>query len=462
MAPPGEAEDVIQNSARSAAPRPTLSVFDAVMITVGIVIGAGIFQTPAMVAQFAGDPTRMLALWIAGGVLTMIGALCYAELASTYPNAGGDYGFLTRAYGRSVSFMFAWARSTVIVTGSIALLAFILGEALARVANLGPLSSAFYAVLAVLVLTAINLAGLRTSSRLQNLLGVVEIGGVLLIAALGFLAETSAVTHPHEHQTASADSGALGLAMVFVLLAYGGWNEAAYVSAEVRGGGRAVLRTLVLSIAIISAVYIAFVAGALHALGFAELAASPSVGVDVARNALGDFGAQLIAMLVAVAALTSMNSTMLVGARTNYALASDWRALRVFSGWRDDRNTPVAGFIVQSVIAIALIIFGAVEKNGFATMVEFTAPVFWFFFLLSGVALFVLRTKDPSTPRVFRVPLYPLTPLIFVAMCAYLLYSSVSYARSEHAVYISILVSASGVIALGALQLRERRQGARG
>ena len=152
------ASEVAPNWTGPGVPTPTLSVFDATMITVGIVIGAGIFQTPSMVAGIAGTPTLMLMAWVLGGVLSLIGALTYAELATTYPSAGGDYTFLTRAYGKHVSFLFAWARSTVICTGSIALLGFILGDYLTRLFSLGEYSSAMYAALAVVVLTIINLS----------------------------------------------------------------------------------------------------------------------------------------------------------------------------------------------------------------------------------------------------------------------------------------------------------------
>src|SRR5918992_778057 len=168
------------------APAPTLSIFDATMITVGIVIGAGIFETPVLVASIAGSPGTMILAWVLGGVLSFIGALTSAELATTYPSAGGDYTFLTRAYGKNVSFLFAWARSTVICTGSIALLGFILGDYLTRLYSLGPQSSAIYAGLAVVILTSINLIGLRSSSRMQNALAVAEITGVVCVALAGF------------------------------------------------------------------------------------------------------------------------------------------------------------------------------------------------------------------------------------------------------------------------------------
>lgn len=421
------------------------------MITVGIVIGAGIFQTPSLVAGIAGTPGLMLTAWLLGGVLSLIGALTYAELATTYPSAGGDYTFLTRAYGKHLSFLFAWARSTVICTGSIALLGFILGDYLTRLFSLGEYSSALYAGVAVLLLTVINLIGLRSSSRMQNALTMLEITGVLMVAVAGMTLEPA----PHAvAQVSSGDGGAFGLAMVFVLLTFGGWNEAAYVSAEVRGGPRAVVRTLVISIAVITLAYLMFVVGVLDGLGFEQLKASQAVGVDVIDRALGPLGAQLIGVIVAIAALTSMNSTMIVGARSNYSVAQDWPALHFMGEWQGERHAPMVGFIVQATIALALIVFGALEKNGFSTMVEFTAPVFWFFFMLSGIALFVLRRREPQRARPFRVPWYPVLPLVFVATCAYLLYSSIMYAQSKNAGYVALLVMLSGALVLLAIRLR--------
>ncbi|GFE82221.1 amino acid transporter [Steroidobacter agaridevorans] len=433
-------------------PTPTLSVFDATMITVGIVIGAGIFQTPSLVAGIAGSPELMLLAWVLGGVLSLIGALTYAELATTYPSAGGDYTFLTRAYGKNVSFLFAWARSAVICTGSIALLGFILGDYLTRLFSLGEYSSAMYAALAVVLLTVINLIGLRGSSRMQNALTLIEITGVLLVAAAGMTLESSAPVAA----TASSDgAGAFGLAMVFVLLTFGGWNEAAFVSAEVRGGPRAIVRALVISIGIITLAYLIFVASVLHGLGFEQLKSSQAVGIDVIERALGPFGGQLLGVIVAIAALTSMNSTILVGARSNYSVAQDWSALRFMGQWQGERHAPTVGFIVQAAIALALIVFGALEKDGFSTMVEFTAPVFWFFFMLSGIALLVLRRRDPERARPFRVPLYPVLPLLFVATCAYLLYSSITYAQSKHATYVALIVMISGAVVLLGLRFRK-------
>ena len=444
--------------ASSVAPRPVLSVFDGVMIVVGIVIGAGIFRTPSMVAGVTGSVDWMLIAWVLGGVLSLIGALCYAELASAFPNAGGDYHFLTRAYGRDISFFFAWARVAVITTGSIALLAFVFGDYMSRVVSLGPSSSAIYAAMTVIVLTVLNIIGLRESSRAQNVLTILEVSGLLLVALAGVLA-TTPVAAPAAAAAAPASGlpPLFGLAMVFVLLTYGGWNEGAYISAEVKGGPRAIVRTLVISIVLITLVYVGFVFAVLNGLGIDGMKQSKAVGADVMQAAFGPLGAQLIGVIVGIATLTSINATMIVGARTNYALGKDWPQLGFMSRWQGVRNVPMVAFFVQGAIALALIAFGALQKDGFSAMVEFTAPVFWFFFLLTGIALFVLRFREPTIARPFKVPLYPILPIVFVATCGYLFYSSVTYAQSKQAVNIALYVMLAGLIVWALLRVTRKR-----
>ncbi len=445
----------------TGAPRPALSVFDAVMITVGIVIGAGIFKTPSMVAGITGSINWMLIAWLLGGLLSLIGALCYAELASTFPDAGGDYHFLTRAYGRDFSFLFAWARVMVITTGSIALLAYVFGDYMSRVLSLGPWSSPIYAALTVVVLTAINVAGLRESARTQNVLTVLEVSGVLLVVIAGLMmapATSLPTTGAVAGSVATGGVPALfGLAMVFVLLTYGGWNEAAYISAEVTGGPRAIVRALVISISLVTVIYVIFVYAVLNGLGFEAMKKSDAVGADVMQAAFGGIGAQLIGAIVGIATLTSINATMIVGARTNYALGRDWPVLGFMNRWHSETGVPVPAFMVQATVALALIAFGAIEKDGFSAMVEFTAPVFWFFFMLTGIALIVLRQRAPHVARPFKVPLYPLLPIAFVLTCAYLLYSSISYAQSRNSVHIALYVMAAGVVAWILMRLVKAR-----
>jgi APA family basic amino acid/polyamine antiporter len=438
----------------AAEPKRVLSVFDGVMIIVGIIIGGGIFTFPPLVAAMTGSVQWMFGAWLAGAALALVGALCYAELATAFPNAGGDYHFLTRAYGRDLSFFFAWARVLVITTGSIALLAFVFGDYLSRVLPLGAQSSTLYAGLVVVVLTAVNIAGLRASARAQNLLSALLLLGMGVVATAGFVAPATGV------QPAPPPSEAVpalfGKALLFVLFTFGGWNEASYISAEVKGGRRAIVKVLVLALAVVTLIYVLFIAALLNGLGFDGLKSSQAVAADVAQKAFGTFGEKTIGAIVALAALTSINATMLVAARTNYSLGNDWPVFRFMSRWNGERDAPVAAFLVTGVISLALVLLAAINKSGVKFMVDFTAPVFWFFFLLTGIALFVLRFRAPHVARPFKVPGYPILPIAFVATCAFLLYRSLLFTFENQAVQAALYVMTAGVVVWLVARLRGR------
>jgi amino acid transporter len=442
-------------------PHPVLKLREAIALIVGIVIGAGIFKAPSMVAGMTGSPEWMFGAWALGGLISIIGALCYAELASAYSHAGGDYHFLRRAYGSSVSFLFAWARFSVITTGSIALLAFVFGDYLSQVLPLpafGPeWSSALYAAAVIVALTWINLRGIKAGSATQTWLTTLEVGGLLLIvlAAL-FLVGNGADVPPAPAPTASTATpapAAFGLAMVFVLLTYGGWNEAAYISAELKDVQRNMARALVLSLLIITTLYLLVTWAYWKGLGLDGMAKSEAVAADLLRTAFGPAGGKVIAVLIAVAAVTSINATIIVGARTSYAAGRDWRVLAKLGEWDQERGTPANALIIQCAAALLLVLVGAWTGSGFKSMVEFTAPVFWLFFLLSGTSLFVLRVKEPATDRPYKVPLYPLLPVLFCATCAYMLWASLSYVYSQslgglNAAWIGVAVLAVGLALL--------------
>ena len=458
-------------SPREGQPHATMGLREAIAIIVGIVIGAGIFKAPSLVAMNVPSEAWLYGAWLLGGLVSLIGALCYAELATTFPSAGGDYHFLHRAFGRHVSFLFAWARFSVITTGSIALLAFVFGDYMTQLVPLGAASPVVWAVLAIVVLTWVNVRGVRSGTRTQSWLTSLEVLGLVLIvvagiaaAATGAGAGAAAGAGPAVGAgvanaaaaaavpAASAPSlAAFGMAMVFVLLTYGGWNEAAYIGAELRDEKRNMVRALLWSIAIITSLYLLVNWAYLSALGLGGMAASKAVAADTLAASFGATGRVVIAVMVAIAALTSINATMIVGARTTYSLGRDWPALGALGRWDEARGTPVRAMLAQGGVALALVLLGLGARGGFTTMVEYTAPVFWLFFLLSGTSLLVLRVREPSQPRPFRVPLYPVLPLLFIASCAYMLWSSLSYVRSNsflgiNAAGIGVAVLASGVV----------------
>ena len=408
-------------------PRPTIGTFDAVALIVGIVVGAAIFETPSLVAANSTGPAMMLGAWLLGGLVSILGALCYAELASAFPHAGGDYHYLRRAYGNRVAFLFAWARMSVIQTGSIALLAFVFGDYMTQLFRIGTFSPSIYAALAVIVLTALNVAGIRQSKGSQRWLTSAQVLGILVLITAGLLIASPASSAAAGDAGAGPSRSAFGLVMVFVLLTYGGWNEAAYLSAELQGGRRSIVRVLAISIGIITAIYVLFNLTLLHLMTREQIATSEAIGADLMRLVAGDTGAVLMSLLVSASALSSVNAVILTGGRSSFAMGRDFPAFAWLGRWSGRGDTPRNALIIQGAIALALVGLGTSTRSGFKTMVDYTAPVFWLFLLLTAISLFVLRRRDPDRERPFRVPLYPVVPILFAMTCAYLLYSSLAY-----------------------------------
>ena len=434
---------------KSTGPSQILSLGDATAIIVGLIIGAGIFKAPSTVAGASGGEAAMVACWIAGGVLSFIGAMCYAELATAYPSVGGEYHFIGRAFGRRPAFFYAWARMTVIVAGSIAVFAFVFGDYCARLFSLGEHSSPIYAVLIVVILTVVNIVGLKAGKTTQNVFTALLVLGLVIVLSVGLTMEPGAPTAAAQAAPSANSWSGIGLAMIFVLFTYGGWNDGAYISAEVRHRERNMSRALFLSIGLVTALYVLVNLAYVNGLGFSAVAKSDAVAADLLARAWGVAGEKLISVLVALATLTSINGSMIVGARSNYALGREWPLLRWLGHWDEASSSPRNAYVVQAAIALALVGLGTIQRKGFQTLVDFTAPVFWTFFLLTGVSLFVLRARNPDAPRPYRVPLYPLTPAIFVASCAYMLYSSLAYTGAGALVGVGILAAGAIVMLFG-------------
>ena len=416
-----------QNTA--ATPRHTLSVVDACAMIVGIVIGAGIFKAPSIVAGSVATETVFIALWVAGGLISLVGALCYAELGSSFPNAGGEYHFLNRAFGSKLAFLFAWARMSVVQTGAIAAIAFVFGDYASQLWPLGGKGSVIYAMIAVVAVTALNLVGTRESKSVQTVLTSALALAMLAVIVAGFMhggASPAAASAPVAGAPLFSQ-----LALIFILLTYGGWNEAAYLTAEMQDARRNIVRALLLGILAVTVLYVLLNLAYLNVLGLEGMKNSRAVAADVMQATLGGAGKLVLSVIVMAAALSTLNATTFTGARTNFALGRDFGMFRALGNWNERTNTPTSALLVQGAVSLALVLLAATTPDGFETMVAYTAPAFWLFFLLTGVSLFVLRRQAPAVADPFRVPLYPLTPIVFCAMCAFMLWSSGSYAMSK-------------------------------
>ncbi|WP_373979500.1 APC family permease [Achromobacter sp. JD417] len=426
-----------------------LSVMDATVVLVGVVIGIGIFGFPPLVAQHAHTEAVYIGLWCAGGLVMLVGALCYAELGSAYPGAGGEYLYLTRAWGRRVGLMFAWARCSVIQTGAIAAVAFIYGDYAQRLLPLGPLGPAVHAAISVVVLTGLNMIGTRYSKRLQwvfTVLTLIALAAVLIasLTASGGESVTAASPAPLSGNTA----GLLGMGMVFVLLTYGGWNEAAYLSGELRDPARNMSRVLLIGTAVVTSAYVLTNIALLEIFGLQGLRDTPALGAEVMQLAAGPYAAALLSLTICATALSTINGTIITGARVYYALGRDVPRLQALAGWSARNETPVSALVVQGVITLALVALGAFSQNSVQTMVAYTAPVFWLFMMLVAASVWRLRRLDPDRPRPFRVPLFPLPPLLLALTCAGLVVSSAMYAGAGALIGLAVLAAGAPLMRL--------------
>ena len=414
-------------SDKTVKPKELLSVPDGIFLTVGMVIGVGIFKLPSLVAGNTASPTSYLLAWLLGGLVSLCGALVYAELAARHPETGGEYAFLQRGLGRGAAFLFGWSRMTVIQTGAIAAVAFAFGDYASEILRLGEKSSAVWAATAVVALTLLNFAGTLQSKTLQKVMEAGLISALVLLA----LAALSAGGTPKPAAPAVDGHLSFGLAMIFVLFTYGGWNEAAYLAGEVRDARRNMVRILVWGIVAVTALYLLVNIGYLAALGLGGMRDSKAVAADAMRLVAGDKGAVLVAVIVCVSALTTINAAIFTGARSNWALGRDYALFRGLGNWRESGSAPANALLLQGAVTLLLVFAASFTRDGFQAMVEYTAPVFWIFFLLTSLTIFIFRRRGAAAP-VFSAPLYPVVPIVFSLVCVYMIYSSIDYALADY------------------------------
>ncbi len=456
--------------------RPTrqLTLFDSTCVIVGIIIGVGIFETTPRIAQCVGGPTLLLLVWLAGGAISLLGALCYAELVSAHPKQGGDYVFLSRAYGRQMGFLFAWSDFWIVRPGSVGAMAFVFAHYASLLwplpTNWSEYAFVVFAIPLIVLLTIINILGVRQGKWTQNTLTVIKVAGLLIVVVVAVAAPPDVAPSDAPPSDAPApEPMGLPLALIFVLFTYGGWNEIAYVGAEVKNPGKNALRSLLLGTLAVTVIYLLVNGAFLYALGFQGVQQSEAVAADAVDRV--PYGSRAISALVCLSAMGSINGHIFTGARIYYALGTEHTLFAPLGRWSRRFGTPVVSLASQGVVTVALIVLfgtplwsrfiGAVTttaadgaapaafeaKKAFEKMVIFTTPAFWSFLLLVILSLLILRRREPNTARPFRVPLYPWIPLLFGAVCLFMIYSSLDYAYHKHSyeAYWSIGILVVGV-----------------
>jgi APA family basic amino acid/polyamine antiporter len=422
-----------------ATPKRELSLFDSTSIIVGIIIGAGIYQMAPAIAQGAGSAWGVVAIWVVGGLLSLCGALSYAELATAYPVAGGDYVYLSKAYGRWAGFLFGWAQLTVVRPGDIAVMAFAFATYARTIydplAGYPGLSQRLFAGAAVLALTGINIVGVTQGKWTQNLLTAAKAVGLLAIVGVAIISPGGT------RQVTEVGGFPLVLAFIFVLFVYGGWNEMAYVAAEVRNPRRNIVRALVTGTAAVMGLYLLINGAFLYSLGYNRLATSDAVATEAVATVFPTLGARLISALICISALGAVNGLIFTGARISYALGGNHRLFRTLGYWDPRTGTPVPALALQGLIAAALVfIFGT-----YIDAILYTAAAVYTFYLGTSFSVIVLRFKEPATERPYKVTGYPVVPLIFSGVCAFLVYESLSYAASNKQLFLIIMAATLAV-----------------
>ena len=403
-------------------PKKELTLFDSTCLIVGIIIGVGIYQMAPSIAQGVSGWWGVLAIWVVGGLLSLCGALGYAELATAYPREGGDYVYLSRAYGPWAGFLFGWVQLVIVRPGDIAVMAFAFATYASTLydpfaGSRFPLTQPVYACAAVIVLTAINIIGVREGKWTQNLLTTVKALGLLAIVGVALIA-------PRANASAVAfDPLPMSLALIFVLFTFGGWNEMAYVAAEVKNPSRNIVRALVLGTVAVTVLYLLANGAFLYTLGYNGMATSQAVATDTVSTVFPELGGRLIGALVCISALGAVNGLVFTGARISYAVGADHRVFRVLGKWNGRTGTPVSALLAQGVIAVTLIIL----LRSFVPAVLYTAAAVYSFYLATSLAVIVLRWKEPHVERPYRVTGYPIPTLIFAGTCAFLIYSALLY-----------------------------------
>jgi len=419
--------------------RRDLGLFDATMINAGTMIASAIFIVPAIIARYLPASSLAIGVWIVGGAVSLLGALCVAELAAAFPEAGGQYVYLREAFGPVWGFLYGWASFAVINTASIAAI----GVAFAIYAGffvpLSPLGIKLLTVVSIAVLTGINCLGVRLGAVIQNVLTVTKIGalGTLIVAGLllpGGSAANFAPLWPDPGGRSLV--GSLGLALVAVLWAYDGWIETTYVGSEIRDPGRNLPRSIVWSTVLVIVLYVLASTAYVYVLSPAGAAASELIASDAARVTIGALGAGFVAAAIVVSTVGANNGIVLTSARIPYAMSRGGHFFRWAGVVHRRWATPVPALVVQGVIAALLVFTGTYEQ--LATYVVFAS---FLFYAMSCGAVIRLRRTRPDLPRPYRTWGYPVTPLVFIGFSVWLVGNTIVEAPRDAAIGLVLIAA---------------------
>jgi len=389
----------------------SLTLRDATMLVIGCIVGVGIFRSASSIANHLQSPGLIVLLWVLGGLLSLCGALCYAELAALFPSTGGDYVYISRIYGRFWGFLFGWTKLFVERTGTIAILVFFFAEYLSRVMPYPPGAGRALAVGATLLLTWVNVAGVRWGALVQNLFTLVKMAALAIVVLAGihlFLGNASASPDWSLPPVKFSTVQSMGVALVFVLFAYGGWTEAAYIAEEVQDPTRTVPQAMLQGLVLTGFLYVAVSAAYMLAVPIAALPSTPLVAARVVEGAIGPWGGLLMAGLIACSAFGAANGYILTGGRILYALGQDHALFARLGRLHPKHRTPALALWVNAAVVIVLVCTKTFDQIATYSTVAITV-----FYVMAVAGVIILRRRQPKLQRPYRAWGYPWTALLF-------------------------------------------------
>ena len=416
-----------------------LSLLDATMINAGGIIGSGIFMVPAAVAMFTGSASLFFMVWIAGGIVSLFGALSVAELGAAMPRAGGQYVYLSEAYGPVWGYLYGWSAVAVINTASIAAVGVAFSEYLRFFFPITDVSIKGIAVATIVLLTIINILDVKSGARFQNVFTISKLGAIFVIIILGLVMEGGSnqnLSPFFSDQSFTELVGPLGLAMVSVLWTFDGWIFITYVAGEVKNPGRNIPLSLIFCMLIVVTIYLLLNYVLIYTLGFTGMNGSDLVVSDAASVFLGNKGAAIVTLIILISLIGANNGFVLTSARINYAMAKDKLFFYQASQIHPRFKSPANALIIQCVWASLLTFTGTF--NQLITYIIFAS---WIFYGMSAGAVIILRNKKPDMERPYKTPAYPWIPIIFILFAIFLTINTIIEAPRDAAIGAGIILA---------------------
>ena len=398
----------------------TLGLWSSVALVVGITIGSGIFRSPAGIAQKVPNPGLMIALWVAGGIVTLCGALSLAEIAAALPETGGIYAYLREAWGRWAAFLFGWSELVLIRASALGGIAVVFGEYLLRSVGIDPsahvLAARGLSAAAIAFAAGANIAGANVGAMIVGVATWAKFLALTMLVLASFViggGHGATAAHLTASSTGPLSIGATGLALVSVLWAYDGWADLSFASGEVTDPHRNLPRAIIFGTLALIAIYVLTNVAYLYVLPVEAISRSPLVAADTMLALFGRIGVVLVSIFVMISSFSSLNGSMLASPRVFFAMADDGMLYKPIARVHPRFKTPHVAILLAAVLGMALVMSRTFER-----LTDTFVLAIWPFYALGVAAIYQLRRRRPDLPRPYRAIGYPVVPAIFIASVA--------------------------------------------